>query len=94
MSWLCRMIGHKWVTKKRYRVDDLRLEEYEIRPACVRCGEPEPGLSGRGESIALDEFTRRTPPESLSGPFAISQAVGAKMVDAAKGVDWPEGVGQ
>ena len=42
MNWLCRMIGHKWLTKRRHKIDGAETEEREIWGCCVRCGEPAP----------------------------------------------------
>jgi len=42
MNWLCRMIGHKWMTTRRHKLDGAEVDEREVWGCCVRCGEPSP----------------------------------------------------
>ena len=54
MNWLCRMIGHRWVTWRKCRIDGLRCEQQTIWPACLRCGEPAPDLGDDWMPIGKD----------------------------------------
>ncbi len=40
--WLCRMIGHKWMTERKYRMGDLSTSNIVMWPLCIRCGAPCP----------------------------------------------------
>jgi hypothetical protein len=40
--WLCRMIGHRWVTHRRYKVDDMEATQATVWGCCTRCGKPTP----------------------------------------------------
>ena len=42
MNWLCRMVGHKWITHRRIAADGLAIDQREVWGCCVRCGEPRP----------------------------------------------------
>jgi hypothetical protein len=44
MNWLCRLIGHRWITKRRYSVDGVTDEVTQIWACCVRCGERTPDV--------------------------------------------------
>jgi hypothetical protein len=53
MNWLCRMIGHRWVTWRKFRIDDVRCEQQTIWPSCLRCGEPSPDFG----DVTMEEAT-------------------------------------
>jgi hypothetical protein len=40
--WLCRVIGHKWVTRWKYSMDGLSVSDVFLWGCCVRCGKPTP----------------------------------------------------
>ena len=40
--WLCRVIGHKWVTRRKYSVDGVSISDTVLWECCARCGEPTP----------------------------------------------------
>ncbi len=42
LNWLCRTFGHKWITRRRHRIDGMRTESETVWPNCVRCGEDAP----------------------------------------------------
>ena len=42
MNWLCRMIGHKWVTYVKARREGKRVLRETIWPVCLRCGTATP----------------------------------------------------
>jgi hypothetical protein len=42
VNWLCKMIGHKWLTCQRGHKDGKRVMWQTVWPACLRCGEPAP----------------------------------------------------
>jgi hypothetical protein len=51
MNWLCRTIGHKWITKLRMRIDGRRFESLAFFPCCLRCGEPSPDILIHNQDI-------------------------------------------
>ena len=38
MSVLCKLIGHKWTQRRRYRIDDMSMEDTVLFGCCLRCG--------------------------------------------------------
>ena len=44
-NWLCRLIGHKWMTKRRFQLDDVKIEEVLLFKNCMRCSEGRPASS-------------------------------------------------
>ena len=40
--WLCRVIGHKWVTRRKYSVDGVSMSDTVLWGCCLRCGAPPP----------------------------------------------------
>lgn len=45
MNAICRLIGHRWVVKRRYSVDGMSNEELVYHDSCLRCGEPNPSVA-------------------------------------------------
>ena len=40
--WLCRLIGHKWLTTRKCTIDALSMSDAVLWGCCVRCGQPTP----------------------------------------------------
>ena len=55
MNWLCRIVGHKWITYKRGRKDGKRVLWQTIWPCCIRCGSPTPDDLVLPENVELRE---------------------------------------
>ncbi len=61
-NWLCRMIGHKWTTRRRMSVDKLSWAGAIVWPNCLRCGVEAPDgllMAYNGDADGLD--TDETP---------------------------------
>ena len=64
MNWLCRIIGHKWVTVRRYQVDGIRMDDLVVFGHCMRCGTKRPPttatfMTSEKETDTLD-FAKET----------------------------------
>ncbi len=46
-SWLCRIIGHRWITHGQYRVGDMEATRATVWGCCTRCGTPTPTVIER-----------------------------------------------
>ena len=51
MNWLCRIIGHKWITIERLHMDGMDIPQVHFWPGCLRCGKPQP----YGDSVAVED---------------------------------------
>jgi hypothetical protein len=75
MNWLCRIIGHKWVMKRRIAVDGLSVDRLLLFEACLRCGEPYP------PQAPLDPYTTH---EATRGVQSVSEVQTVNAAYAAE----------